>query len=990
MALIRSSRRRPTSTQSAARSCKHWQLVRLEDRLTPALLYPNLQVLQSYLPSGNVTVNGSNEIRFSTALANAGQGPFDLRANGQVVNNPDGTQDILTNQRVYDDVNANGKYDLGVDTAFVDQFAGYFSYHAAHSHMHFNDFAIARLRVRPADQSLGPVIAVGPKTSFCLIDINHFSPTLPGSPASAQYSCDASHEGISVGWADVYGSGLEGQFINVTNVPNGDYWLEVEADYVNHIQETIETDNVTRSPITIGNQPATIGLQVLSSTPLGGQQSPVSFVEFDFNQLVDPSTFTASAITFTGPGGNIPVTVEQIDGAHYRANFATQSAIGTYSMTLAPTVKTPGPSAKFLDQNGNGTGGETGDSYNNIFAIAAPNIASVTPAGTAAAPVSTVRVTYNRLMNSSTFTTADIISFTNPTGVDLLGTITGVTAVTAGGQSTAFDIAFTPVSGAGPYTMVLGANVADTNGNLVDQNNNGTPNEVADRYTNVFAVPASGTYGPDAFGYTAVSHPYQPITLTGATGISYTNTDDESKAMNIGTDTFNFYGKTYTGSTIYVSTNTLITFGAGSTSYDNNAGLASLTSPTIAALWDDWIIGSGNPQVQYLRRDTNGDSINDQLVVEWNKIRHYGTTSGDITVQAILELNTGNRPGKIIINYPDLDQGSSTYNNGAAASVGLRSPSSPNTSLTVSANSNTHPLVGSNKAMLISVPTVTSITRLDASPAPDGDVEFEVTFSEGVTSVDPADFSLTFTGTLHEPAVVGVMPTANANVWHVIVDSHTGTGSLRLNVVDNDSIISLAGSKLGGAGLVNGDFNTGEAYDIFQRAPQVVHVAIQNDSAQRSRIDQITVTFDHPVEFAAAPDLAFKIIGPLGQISIAEVNTMLGTPEQTVAKLTFTGTGTEFGSLADGAYTLTLVASQINTEGVLFDGNNDGTGGDNYVMNFHRLFGDVNGDRTVSNSDFNAFRNAFGGTEMAFDFNNDGAVAGSDFNAFKENFGASV
>ena len=48
--------------------------------------------------------------------------------------------------------------------------------------------------------------------------------------------------------------------------------------------------------------------------------------------------------------------------------------------------------------------------------------------------------------------------------------------------------------------------------------------------------------------------------------------------------------------------------------------------------------------------------------------------------------------------------------------------------------------------------------------------------------------------------------------------------------------------------------------------------------------------------------------------------------------LTFSGADTEFGSLADGRYTLTIFASQVSNANGNLDGNGDGTGGDNYVM----------------------------------------------------------
>jgi len=50
-------------------------------------------------------------------------------------------------------------------------------------------------------------------------------------------------------------------------------------------------------------------------------------------------------------------------------------------------------------------------------------------------------------------------------------------------------------------------------------------------------------------------------------------------------------------------------------------------------------------------------------------------TAGDgpVTFQAILGLNTGNLPGSIVFNYPDLDAGTSA-SNGQLATVGIKRP----------------------------------------------------------------------------------------------------------------------------------------------------------------------------------------------------------------------------------------------------------------------------------------------------------------------------
>ena len=64
-----------------------------------------------------------------------------------------------------------------------------------------------------------------------------------------------------MGWADVYGAGLQDQWIDVTDVPSGRYWLEAIVDPANSILESNETNNAARILITyiapgpLNNQP---------------------------------------------------------------------------------------------------------------------------------------------------------------------------------------------------------------------------------------------------------------------------------------------------------------------------------------------------------------------------------------------------------------------------------------------------------------------------------------------------------------------------------------------------------------------------------------------------------------------------------------------------------------------------------------------------------------------------------------------------------------
>jgi hypothetical protein len=172
--------------------------------------------------------------------------------------------------------------------------------------------------------------------------------------------------------------------------------------------------------------------------------------------------------------------------------------------------------------------------------------------------------------------------------------------------------------------------------------------------------------------------------------------------------------------------------------------------------------------------------------------------------------------------------------------------------------------------------------------------------------------------------------------------------------------------------------------------PKVVATTINAGAAQRSAVTEVAVAFDKPVTLPVNIADAFTLTGPNGAITLT--GTVTTNSPGTIVRLTFSGAGTAFGSLLDGLYTLTALASQITVSGTQLDGNGDGTAGDNYTTTVPRLFGDINGDRAVNSSDFLAFRLAFlessGSPNFVpgFDGNGDGVIDAADLLAFRLNF----
>jgi hypothetical protein len=109
------------------------------------------------------------------------------------------------------------------------------------------------------------------------------------------------------------------------------------------------------------------------------------------------------------------------------------------------------------------------------------------------------------------------------------------------------------------------------------------------------------------------------------------------------------------------------------------------------------------------------------------------------------------------------------------------------------------------------MPIVSSITRVNPNPTNLPIVNFTVTFSEPVNGVDLSDFNLTISG-VSGAAVSEV--SGLGSVYNVAVNTGSGIGTIRLDVVDNDTVVDLALNPLGGVGEGNGSYTSGETYAV--------------------------------------------------------------------------------------------------------------------------------------------------------------------------------
>ncbi len=198
---------------------------------------------------------------------------------------------------------------------------------------------------------------------------------------------------------------------------------------------------------------------------------------------------------------------------------------------------------------------------------------------------------------------------------------------------------------------------------------------------------------------------------------------------------------------------------------------------------------AGAADIMIAKLDTNG-------IYQWHTF--YGSTDTDSGNAIAVDANG---------NVFAAGESSLTWD-GPGSTVPLNSYAGGNDIVVTKTNDDTTP------------PVVLSIALADPNPTSAASVDFTVTFSEAVTGVDTAapfnDFALTTSG-VSGAAVSGVSGTGN--VYTVTVSTGAGSGAIRLDVIDNDTILDLLSNPLGGPGAGNGNFTSGETYTVVENQP---------------------------------------------------------------------------------------------------------------------------------------------------------------------------
>jgi uncharacterized repeat protein (TIGR01451 family) len=208
-------------------------------------------------------------------------------------------------------------------------------------------------------------------------------------------------------------------------------------------------------------------------------------------------------------------------------------------------------------------------------------------------------------------------------------------------------------------------------------------------------------------------------------------------------------------------------------------------------------------------------------------------------------------------------------------------------------------------------PVVTGIVRASASPTNTASMQFTVTFSRDMSGVDAEDFSLATSGVIG--ASIANL-TGGGTTRTVTVNTGSGSGTIGLNLVDNDSIVDASGTPLGGSGAGNGNF-IGQIYMIDKIAPQAGSLVAANITTGAGATHSFTIVFSDnlAIDIASLDGNDIQVTGPGGFNQLAALISANpagnGTPR--TATYSITAPGGSWDSADNGTYTLALEANQV-------------------------------------------------------------------------------
>lgn len=205
-------------------------------------------------------------------------------------------------------------------------------------------------------------------------------------------------------------------------------------------------------------------------------------------------------------------------------------------------------------------------------------------------------------------------------------------------------------------------------------------------------------------------------------------------------------------------------------------------------------------------------------------------------------------------------------------------------------------------------PQVSSLNVMGATDTNSTTISWAANFNQSVIGVDPTDFQLVKTGSVSDSLI---QITGSGTSYTVTVSGITGSGTLGLNLVDNDSIQSL-GTPLGGTGSGNGNF-TGQVATVDQVFPiiQSINRAAGGTNPTNASSVSFVATFSEAVTGVDSSDFVIQSTGTAAVTS--KVVSAVNASTYTVTFSGITGLGSVGLNLVDDGTIRDLAGNPLLT-----------------------------------------------------------------------------
>lgn len=192
-----------------------------------SLLLPDISILppaELYIEN----VGGVKKIRFSTIFYNQGEGSLEL------IGKPDKQKQVINaSQRI-----------IAAGGSSVEREVGKFILHPDHEHWHIEEYVVFELWSLGESKGKDELLATTQKMSFCIWDQEAYDLSLENAPQDPHFlSCNSEAQGLSVGWSDTYLAKVEGQELDITSIPDGNYLISSKLNPDKKIMESNYDNN---------------------------------------------------------------------------------------------------------------------------------------------------------------------------------------------------------------------------------------------------------------------------------------------------------------------------------------------------------------------------------------------------------------------------------------------------------------------------------------------------------------------------------------------------------------------------------------------------------------------------------------------------------------------------------------------------------------------------------------------------------------------------